>query len=799
MVREQELDRLFVALSRAVEDEQTVTVLAYGEMGMGKTTLLRSFAQATSPNVLVVSASFTDQATLVPLQPVAECVAQILYAATRRGSTADRIASVLGPSDTNGIDALVQLLGRARWTTESQEMFWAIRRFFVQAASGRPLALLLDDVHEGDAYTAEFLSYLGLRYVGPLLVVCTAEPSVSESFLPGPTWETILLHPLSPEQSSEIARDYALVGPEITEKLVRVAGGHPLTLVEGMSFLMKKAIDKELVPTTQVSSIIDGGFDSLIEAKLDQLDPAAAQVALVLAVASQPLGNQDLQSFLPKTDDLEPVVQSLLEVGILDFAPGDRYRIRHDAIKHRVYERGDSQDLVALHVAFADSASRLTDRSRIDEFTAHHLTLAVTQLGGQADGSMTPLFARAASAHLEIGQDLLARLDTIVATKHFELSRDLAADPEIAGRSVIGLITSLMEYGHYGPALGEIDHALGQSALAPFHDRLHIARIALHSAGNAPMDLEEAKAKLRELIARLVSAGDRPSEGYGWDALAYIHFMALEGEALTHAWSRALKLATEFGDRFLVGRSMFHLVQALAYGPTPVEEAIPRALELVDRSPSLRIEGAGLMSLATLYAMEGNREEAEPSFLRAAEIFFELNVPYSVGIGACGVYLTMDDPRPPLEYLYADYRRYSSPAYDWLRSRICGALAIVLWEVQDHEEATSFAKEARRLSMGRDPHAELFWRAVIAKATAAAGDTENAFRHEGNLLNLLGDCDFLGERSTLLLQLAEMRLLLGDKEQAAGYAAQALELAARKGIHVAPSKLRELRDELAVE
>lgn len=703
-VRDQELGELFGALEYARDLSATVPFLIYGEAGVGKTTLLRSFAQKLTSDVVAAFASFGERTNLVPLQPIADLVELL---ANRLVATTDpltaKVEMIMGSGDSEGAEQVLQVLGLRPWVAESHDIFWALRRFFASCGDAGPIVLLLDDVHRADAYSLEFLTYLGVRYAGDLLIVSAAEPSLSSEMAPGVSWRSLLLQDFTYDQSRQLAENFlpgALSTSEL-EVIARASRGRPLVVVEALSLLLDPDPQGPPPGVEQVVRLMEEGAPALVGARLDRLDESTQRIASLLAVADQPLSPDDIEA-LAESKRVAPELDTLIRRSILDLGVAGTYRFRHALIREVAYEGLSRDERVSLHLKMADHAARLAG-SRDAEFSALHLEKAANEAALTHAHHAAVLQDRAAALHVPLAEALLDRSDPILAEPHFRTALTLSRDAGMRSRARLGLVQSLLEYGHYAEALALVDDALAeQGNHSAVRDRLLIARYLLHAVGNLPLDLAAADRVLGDLTRARREDGDHEGEAYGHDARAYIRFLALDGAGLTESWRACLEIAEREGIGYLAARSMFQLVQAYAYGPTPVDEGLSSALAIVDRAPSVRVRGAALMSLAALYAMEGSLEEAETAFERAAEIFFEVNVPYSLGIGACGIYLMTDDPTPALDYLRGDYFRYRGRAYDWLRSRVCGAMALVLWELDQRQDAIDAAKEARpRRRLGR--------------------------------------------------------------------------------------------------
>src|SRR5437764_11214601 len=157
--REAELTRLRGAWDRAVR-QGPVLGLVTGEPGIGKTRLLAEFA-AELPETVVLYGRAEEDA-LVPYQPLVECLRDAIRHPVALPEEADELAGLLpelakpGPSRATGLRADPSPGARLR-------MFAAIAAVLDAGADGRPLLLVLDDLHWVDRPTIQLLAYLATR------------------------------------------------------------------------------------------------------------------------------------------------------------------------------------------------------------------------------------------------------------------------------------------------------------------------------------------------------------------------------------------------------------------------------------------------------------------------------------------------------------------------------------------------------------------------------------------------------------------------------------------------------------
>jgi DNA-binding SARP family transcriptional activator len=157
--REAELTRLRGAWERAVR-EGPVLALVTGEPGIGKTRLLAELA-AELPETVVLYGRAQEDA-LVPYQPLVECLRDAIRHPVVLPEEADELAGVL-PELAKRTASRAIGLGVDPSPGARLRMFAAIAAVLDAAADGRPLLLVLDDLHWADRPTVQLLAYLAAR------------------------------------------------------------------------------------------------------------------------------------------------------------------------------------------------------------------------------------------------------------------------------------------------------------------------------------------------------------------------------------------------------------------------------------------------------------------------------------------------------------------------------------------------------------------------------------------------------------------------------------------------------------
>ena len=404
--RDDELDRL-VALWHATAPGRPHFVLVTGEPGIGKSRLVEEVrAWCTSVGVANVGARAYEAAGALPYGPVIELLrADAMRARRARLDPASMqvlarvLPEVADPPPLAGVEAPAR-----------DRLFAAIAA--VIAGAGHPLVVALDDIHWCDADTlalVEFTMRAAASSAAPLLVVATAR---DEELASRPELRAFVarlhglgvavelpLERLDADASADLAR-LALGGvadDPIIEELVGAAAGNPLFLVE-----MARS-----VWTGRSAGGGDGGVpprvQAVIESRLDQLSPAARELATVAAVVGRAFTIDTVAHLIPDEGDAVAAVDELWRRRIVRECGVDSYDFTHDKIREVTYRGLGPGRRRRLHAAVAAALS-----TGVTDVEAAHVAHHFEQAGQVAAALDAYRRAVAGSAHVFAHQDVIA-------------------------------------------------------------------------------------------------------------------------------------------------------------------------------------------------------------------------------------------------------------------------------------------------------------------------------------------------------------------------------------------------------
>ncbi|HEV3497609.1 MAG TPA: tetratricopeptide repeat protein, partial [Actinomycetes bacterium] len=263
-------------------------------------------------------------------------------------------------------------------------------------------------------------------------------------------------------------------------------------------------------------------------------------------------------------------------------------------------------------------------------------------------------------------------------------------------------------------------------------------------------------------------------------------------------FQRAVEHARAAGDRRVEAASLYALVQAAFWGPTPVGEGIRRCQEIRDHAEgSYRVEMAALHTLAALEAMAGRFDQAREQGEAAAQIADKLGPSRFAAICAQflgQVELLAGDPAAAERWLRWGAGILERMGERGLRAEMTANLARALAAQGRDDEAFELAGVSGELAVRDDLYSQVERRGPLAQVLARRGRLEEAERLAAEAVELAAGTDMLGMRAGALLDLAGVLRLAGRAAEAGSVAAQALELAERKGHLVAAGQARDLLD-----
>jgi class 3 adenylate cyclase len=391
--RERELEALQAAFRRVGDEAQPRLVTIMGDVGVGKTTLVREFWEwlaSQSPEPVRRVGRCLSYGRGITYLPVGEVVREHLgllesdppETVRRRLGTREILGLTLGleaPSDLHPLAARDRL--RQAWVD-----------FLEELVADQPAVVLLEDLHWGEEALLDVLE-AGLQDVrGPLLLLGTARPELVRS---RPTWggrgrdsETLWLEALSSSDAARMLDELipAELPVPIRQVVIQRAEGNPFFVEELVQTLIDLGVlerqngrwtahelaDELVVPDT---------VRAVLAARIDLLEPAEKSALQAASVIGRTFWSGPVYELL---EGLEPDLRLLEERDFIRHRSGSsivgerEFAIKHALTREVAYESLPTAKRARLHARFAGWLERAGEgRDEDASLLAHHYAEAV--------------------------------------------------------------------------------------------------------------------------------------------------------------------------------------------------------------------------------------------------------------------------------------------------------------------------------------------------------------------------------------------------------------------------------------
>jgi predicted ATPase/class 3 adenylate cyclase len=822
--REQELIMLERSFAQCLNPAcRLVSIVA--PAGLGKSRITREFVHRISDRARVSHGrclSYGDGATY---WPIAEIVRDLAGVSTTDDPefARSRILALLGvPADSDAgdridtdaqhvADVVSGAIGLSSGLADTTEIAWAVRRLLEAVArSGRPLVVLLDDIHWAEPALLDLVEHIATLAAGvPLLLVCTARPELDEI---APGWcaavhDALRLTP-GPLVPADI--DVLLVHlldglrlPEpVAERIVTAADGNPLFVEE----LVRMLVDEGAIVRTEAGwlataelgeLVVPATVTAILASRLERLDPAERTLIQRAAVMGREFYREALEhvsnELLPVMDQhlRSLVAKQLVRPVGPGFAGSDTFRFFHILTRDAAYASVPKEIRAGLHERFAGwLETRVGARSaEYEEIIGYHLEQAVRQLRelGWVDVRGRALGARAGQWLSVAGRRSLARDDMSAASSLLERSVQLlpATDPERPGllRDLGAALVARGRFDEAERALSEsIEYAVaaGDIALAELA-RLDQQVIRLQTRPDgAAGSLTQATDQAYRVFS---DQADDSGLARVWRLRAELDWLACSYGATSLALDRALTHARRAGEPREEAAISVWFASCLALGPTPAPEAIVRCQDLLLQG-SRRVEAAVYVVLAYLSAIAGRPEIARSYVQRGRQRHEELGLTFSRAhwtVLSGMALLFVGDIREAEAELRWGYHTLRDMGERAGMSTVAAYLARTLVAQGRFAEAEALTVESERTAADSDLASQIAWRGTRVACRLAAGDTAGAEELARAALDLARSTDDLELLGFTHAGLAAVLTARGEASDAAVEAAAAAAAYRSKG------------------
>jgi len=387
--RDDELAFLIAQWRRVIRERQAHVVLLSGDAGSGKTRLVNELAGAVGGEAVIVRANYPA------------------YGVMGGARVAEEIIGQLGPATDEGVNARVRsVAGRIDPSLKSidpeglaQEQLWGFARLLQEKSGGRPLLLMIDDMHRSDDRTLELIAEVASRLPNvPVLMLLAGRVEPGDWLVRFPSATNVRLAPLSRFDAAALASAFVPDKPltmEAAEFLAERASGNPLYLRELVAMAHARGLFVEAGDRYQLSAYeaIPATLQALLAARLDALEPGQKLCLQHVAVLGE-AATADQVSNLGAPQAVT-ALRSLVDSGLLRLRTDGRYDTADPLLREVAYETLPRNARGELHRQAAKTAVQLQERAR-------HLDRAAEYLAGDED-----LGAEAAEALAAEGMQLV--------------------------------------------------------------------------------------------------------------------------------------------------------------------------------------------------------------------------------------------------------------------------------------------------------------------------------------------------------------------------------------------------------
>ena len=243
-----------------------------------------------------------------------------------------------------------------------------VARLVVQDPRSEPTLVVIENAHHFPQVARALLTHLQERVAGSAVGLLVTERTRSSADADGDVrgGRTQELAELSEADATTLIEDaWRQAGGGspptwLAQTVYRRAGGNPLFLRTAALQMRSRWRPGDPPPTEDSAG--DDSLTGVLTERIDLLDAGQRQVLAVLAVARRPCRLTTTVELLSGQVDASVVrtaVQHLQDGNyVRPLTDGDRYRIRHDLLRHVVYEQMSHAERVRIHRALSELLSR---------------------------------------------------------------------------------------------------------------------------------------------------------------------------------------------------------------------------------------------------------------------------------------------------------------------------------------------------------------------------------------------------------------------------------------------------------
>jgi len=823
--RDAERELLVQALNRVVTGHRCQLFTILGAPGIGKSRVVEEFVRGRGTGALVLAGRclpYGDGITFYPISEMVRRAAEMADEDDPDTALAKIHTLVTGIERDDVVTRRVgQALGLALGTPSSDEIFWAIRRFFEALARSRPLVLVFDDVHWAEPTLLDLIEHVADRSSdAAMMLICMARRElldVRATWGAGaPNATTILLEPLAAADSDTMIGNLlapAELDPAVRERIAEVAAAYPLFVEEIVRHLTETGAlvrdgDRWVAASDLSDLATPPSITALLSARLDRLEPAERAVVERASVIGRDFFGVEVDAISPAgTTDVPRLLASAVNKDLLrrrNAAGDDGYSFPHMLLRDVAYDGIRKSTRAELHERYA---SWLEDRAGLrmepyEEIVAYHLEQAFRYRAelGPVDEAVERLAVRAGIHAAAAGRRAVARGDISASVKLLGKAAALLPTDDPDRLAVLPhLADSLFQAGEQDRAEAVYDEMLEGAHRTDDPALEARARMDRYTWQLVTDPGSTSGVGLQRVVEDALNAFERTDNAdhlaAGLEALGIMHRLVTgDSIAMLDAGERGLKLGDPASPA--AASSADIVAQALFVGSTPCAVALDRLETLLeDFANEPMVRAAIELRAALVLAMLDRSAEARERAAASSDVFEELSQPRwsAEAANVTGLIDWWDGDITAAERSMRTAYRSFEQRGESDAALLAGDLALILFDLGRDAEASalipSIIKDAPSFALEQ----QIGWNRATAKSVAVHGDRPRAEAFAREAVRLASSTDFLALQGDTLVDLAD--LLLPDRPRDAITAADAaIEHYERKGSIVGARRARSVRE-----
>ena len=383
--RRDELDTIRGLWGDVVDSSRTQFAAVEGELGVGKTALVRAAIDSFSPAPRVLRCECAYGYADAPYRVVKQLLRHAVEASERDPGPeiVERLDALLRSAVGDHAASLLPVLRRlfdpaSLRDDDDSDRAVAVRRVMelvVRCLAGdQPVCVWIDGLQWADTPSLELLGTMRQRaYEVPCLVLMSTRPAphLEPVFRGVPRVEIEELAPEDREAlvaarfAARMLRKTVTVAEEVLHSISARAGGNPFFLIELVDALVERDVikieDGEVRRKSGVPIQLPTTLEGVVAARLDELSETERQALRWLAAAGAGLNGDDLRKLAGM--DLAEGLRGLVARDLLEISANGTYRFTNAVVRQVAYEATDLEDRVVMHRRIAAHLQSLPSAS----------------------------------------------------------------------------------------------------------------------------------------------------------------------------------------------------------------------------------------------------------------------------------------------------------------------------------------------------------------------------------------------------------------------------------------------------